>query len=328
MPGTLPENILLYLPSSLPAHIRTLPELNEICQLEQRLREPLADDSLAEVRRQRRVIQGLWHFKRLNASGIGNKPNTRMIKLYKRFDNKTKRAAEKYRAAWRALTVLDPDGSWSHRLKELKDSHISGPGKEADSTSKSRYEPSWIWLVPRVIQSDGGEMALREDEFNGVMRVEWAKARARMKRWNEELLLVQEEMRRVIEYHRWKAEWWRGQSSLREHADASILSGILGYAHKQAAICVCMAERCAIHWLPHLEKKGITPVWGGEYQDLLCKVREACNMSKSDHEECEEGILDIGDIEGDVEDDGNGDVDVEQNLDGEDDDEDFFDIDY
>jgi hypothetical protein len=42
----------------------------------------------------------------------------------------------------------------------------------------------------------------------------------------------------------------------------------------------------------------------------------------------EEGILDIGDIEGDVEYVGNGDVDVEQNLDGEDDDEDFFDIDY
>jgi hypothetical protein len=98
-PETLPENIPLFLPSSLPADVRALPELQKICQLERRLREPQADDALADIRRQRRVIQGLWHFKRLNMSGIGNKPNTRMVSLYKRFDNKTNRATEKYRSA-------------------------------------------------------------------------------------------------------------------------------------------------------------------------------------------------------------------------------------
>ena len=147
-PETLPENIPLFLPSSLPPHIRSLPELTEICQLERRLREPQADDALADIRRQRRVIQGLWLFKRLNISGTGNKPNTRMVSLYKRFANKTNRAAEKYRSAWRALSVLDPNGSWSMRLKDLKNEDISGPGKEPDDTSitNSCYEPSWIWL--------------------------------------------------------------------------------------------------------------------------------------------------------------------------------------
>jgi hypothetical protein len=90
LPETLPENVPLYLPSSLPTSIRTLPELREASQLERRLREPDADNALAEVRHQRRVIQGLWQFKRLNVSGTGNKPNTQMIELYKRFDNKTK----------------------------------------------------------------------------------------------------------------------------------------------------------------------------------------------------------------------------------------------
>ena len=33
-PETLPENIPLFLPSLLPPHIHTLPELKEICQLE------------------------------------------------------------------------------------------------------------------------------------------------------------------------------------------------------------------------------------------------------------------------------------------------------
>jgi len=95
-PNALPENIALYLPSSLPSHIRALPELKDICQLEQRLREPQAEDALGEIRRQRRVIQGLWYFKKLNVSGTGNRPNTKMLTLYKHFENKTQQAAEKY----------------------------------------------------------------------------------------------------------------------------------------------------------------------------------------------------------------------------------------
>ena len=89
-PETFAENIPLFLPSSLPLHIRNLPELQDICQLERRLREAQADDALAEVRRQRCIIQGLWQFKKLNVSGTGNTPNTRMLMLWSHFDKKTK----------------------------------------------------------------------------------------------------------------------------------------------------------------------------------------------------------------------------------------------
>ncbi|EDR04142.1 uncharacterized protein LACBIDRAFT_330709 [Laccaria bicolor S238N-H82] len=167
-PETLPKNIPLYLPSSLPSHIRTLPELKEICQMEQRLREPQADDTLSEVRCQRRVIQGLWQFKQLNISRTGNRPNTKMITLYKQFSNKTDRAAEKYKSAWRALCALNLGGSWSMRLKELKTEHITGPRREPDDVSNSRYEPSWIWLVPHVSGAINMQMNIGKDEFNEV----------------------------------------------------------------------------------------------------------------------------------------------------------------
>lgn len=275
---TLPEDVPLFLPSSLPPHLRALPELAKVAQLERRLRVPQADGALAEVRRQRRVIQGLWQFKRLNISGMGNKPNTRMITLYQRFDNKTRRAAEKYRSAWSALCVLDPNGPWSLRLKELKKEHISGPGKEPDDTSNSRYQPSWIWLVPHACGSSNTEMTIGEDEFNKSMQVEWSKARARMRRWNEELMIIQEEMRRAIVYHEWRAAWWHERSSLREHSDATILSGVSGYACKQAAICTRMAERCAMSWLPHLEMKGFTPAWASDYKHVLCEGLEAAEV--------------------------------------------------
>ena len=278
--------------------------LHDICQLERQLREPQADDTLADIRRQRRVIQGLWQFKKLNVSGTGNKPNTHLITLYKCFNNKTKRFAQRYRTAWQALRILDPDGTWSTRLKELRDIDIRGPGKDLDDTcsSNSRYEPSWIWLVPRVSsESNNPEGGMHEEEFNDHMRVEWAKARARVMRWKEELLLVQEEMRRVLEYHKWKAAWWRTQGTLRTHNDATILSGVSGYAHKQAAIALRLATKCAYYWLPWLERKGITPSWAVEYVDFANPSRSCSRTGLRD------GTLDLEDTttdnEGDIDSD-------------------------
>ena len=62
--------------------------------------------------------------------------------------------------------------------------------------------------------------------------------------------------------------WWGTQSALRMH-DATILSGISGYVHKQAAICQCMATHCANYWLPWLKSKGITPSWAAKYVDSV-----------------------------------------------------------
>jgi hypothetical protein len=112
-------------------------------------------------------------------------------------------------------------------------------------------------------------MHIGEDEFNQSMRVEWAKARARKMRWKEELMLIQEEMRRVIVFHKWKAGWWRDRASARNHPDQVVLSGISGYANKQADICVRLAEQCARHWLPPLKASGIEPAWGRDYEHLL-----------------------------------------------------------
>lgn len=317
----LVKNIPLFLPSSLPSHIRALPELKEICNLERHLGEPQADDALAEIRHQRRVIQGLWLFKRLNVSGTGNRPNTRMITLYKRFSNKMDRAAQKYRVAWRALCILDPSGSWSERLKDLKSKDVSGPGRDPDDStaSNSRYEPSWIWLVWHS-SSSGSEMHIGEDEFNESMHVEWAKARARMMRWKEELMLVQEEMRRVVAYHKWKADWWRERGSTRHHADQVISSGISGYAYKQADISMHMAEQCALHWLPHLKLQGIMLPWGVAYEHLLVKPR---GLTGGPDEVLGDATGDIDYVE-DLDDNGN---ETEGEDEHEADEDDYFELD-
>jgi hypothetical protein len=212
-----------------------------------------------------------------------------MITLYQRFQLKTQRAAHKYRAARSALSSLDPTGPWQLQYKELRDSDISGPGRDAEDslTTNSRYEPSWIWLMPRVNQSNNLRAA--EDEFNDSMRVEWAKARARMMRWKEELEIVQEEMRRVVEYHRWRADWWQRQVGARNSCDDETQSGLMGYAYKQAAICTRIAEQCAITWLPHLKEKDLSPLWGADYTGLLaCHQRD--NMELEQEQEHSEAM--------------------------------------
>jgi hypothetical protein len=87
-------------------------------------------------------------------------------------------------------------------LKVLHDKDIHGLGKDPDVlTQNSHYELSWIWLVARNVSS---ESAVVEEDFNDNMHVEWAKAQACTEQWHEELLIVQEEMHRVLAYFKWK----------------------------------------------------------------------------------------------------------------------------
>jgi hypothetical protein len=260
------EKVPLYLPSSLPPHIRNQVELHDICEKERRLREAQADDSLAHIRRIRRVIQGMWQFKKISISGTGNRPNTRMLTTYQSLSNNIQKHAHIYRSAYTALKVLDPGGKWSHRLRPLLDKDICGPGKDPDDqTQNSRYEPSWIWLV---VHNPSPEFEVVEEDFNDSMRVEWAKVTARAARWNEELLIVQEEIRRVLVFFEWRSSWWVDQAARRVvEDDPALVDGIRAYAYKQASFQTQMAERCASQWLPVLEGKGITPCWKADFAD-------------------------------------------------------------
>lgn len=283
-----PESTPLFFPSSLPSEMRGRPELKEICDAERTLREPQADDALADVRRFRRIIQGLWQFKKLNASGTGNKPNTRMLDMYTRIDKKLQCAANRYRIAYNSLLVLDPNGTWKERLHELKPSDIRGPGRDPDhpedgKTSKGRFIPSWIWLVPRLPCERGDDQT--EDEFNDSMRAEWAQTRARMCRWEEELMIIQEEMRRVVAFFEWRSTWWLEQGNRRTDLEPSIQSGVAAYAHKQADICLRMAARCATYWLPIMKKHGIFPSWGEKYTQRSTVSLEIGPASDSENDD-------------------------------------------
>ncbi|KAF7292949.1 CxC2 domain-containing protein [Mycena indigotica] len=88
---------------------------------------------------------------------------------------------------------------------------------------KTKTAPiSWIWAAGG--QADGVEL-------HDSMRVEWAKARARKERWNEEVELLREEMKRVMRSLKWEAsEWQKRADEVRSDVDGTTAAGIRAYA--------------------------------------------------------------------------------------------------
>ena len=82
----------------------------------------------------------------------------------------------------------------------------------------------------------------------------------------------------------------------------TILSSVSGYAYKQAAISLRLAEKCAVYWLPHLKGKGITPSWASDFEHLVDQVSVDADVT-NDGEGLEDVQLDgfSEDCDGDVE---------------------------
>jgi len=92
-----------------------------------------------------------------------------------------------------------------------------------------------------------------------------------MYRWDEEVDLVMEEMRRVLCSMVWRAHYWKSLVSKREVVDATIREGIAAYAEKQAYIAQTMGKRFAKEWLPIHESYCFTPNWPAQYiSDTSC----------------------------------------------------------
>ena len=266
------EEISLFLPSSLSSNLQTTPGFAKSLAHEVQLRIAQANDALADIRHNLRTISGLWQFKKVNISGTGNRPNTRMRSLFNRFNHRMRQSVLCYRAARSALIAADLGQQWEDSLKDLKDSDVRGPGKddfyfqdagkEKYGASKGRYEISWIWLVPQ----SKSELATNSSEqvFDEGLRVEWSKSQARKMRWEEEVQIIQEEMRRTIVYYEWKEQWWL-QNARQATGDDSIQHGITAYSQKQAHYCKCLAESFAMVWLPFLQSEGIKPEWEHRY---------------------------------------------------------------
>ena len=114
-----------------------------------------------------------------------------------------------------------------------------------DGTGETRRTLSWIWMTKSQAPNP-------DDETDNILRVEWAKSRARAMRCQEEVLLLKEEMRRVIAFLGWKVEWWKARQMARtDVTNKDLLEGLQAYAKVQADLQKTLREDfCAIWKLP------------------------------------------------------------------------------
>ena len=74
------EDVPLFLLSSLSSNLPSTPGFSKTLAHEIRIAQ--ADDALADIQHHLHIISGLWQFKKVNISGTGNQPNTRMHSLF------------------------------------------------------------------------------------------------------------------------------------------------------------------------------------------------------------------------------------------------------
>ncbi|KAJ7738196.1 hypothetical protein B0H16DRAFT_1730089 [Mycena metata] len=143
--------------------------------------------------------------------------------------------------------------------------------KERGTEAKARM--SWIWRSPGVEETEEGGMneGLSLLALNGTfvnvppaLRIEWAKTRARFLRQREQLDLLEEEMCRILQFLRWRADWWEERAGQRLPApeddtgqlphvvyapkDRAYREGNIAYAKCQAAILRTRAEQFEKAW--------------------------------------------------------------------------------
>ncbi|KAG5649942.1 hypothetical protein H0H81_001378 [Sphagnurus paluster] len=220
---TKAQDIELWLPSSLKA---TGVQVSKDFQVyEWKLREGQAYDALEDIRRSLRLRLYLYKYKDKNARGV--RAMTRSNAAIETATDSMNTAAAKYRAARAALVTLSPGLEtpvWQTSLWALHQEDLRSLSEGLFADTEGTRMPSWIWLHHDVAADQDSDPSL-----NDALRIEWCRARARCMRWEEELELLEEEMRRILAFLSWQADWWEQRAAWRPELDAAAQEGISSY---------------------------------------------------------------------------------------------------
>ncbi|KAJ7823928.1 hypothetical protein B0H13DRAFT_2375773 [Mycena leptocephala] len=113
-----------------------------------------------------------------------------------RKEEKRKRAQLRRKRKLQELVDHGVEVSWENGEEE--DEEEEGP--ERRKAGESRREVSWIWTAAGTSGTDA--------DLEDALRIEWCKAYARSRRWNEEVAMLREEFRRIPISLTFEAELW------------------------------------------------------------------------------------------------------------------------
>ena len=206
------------------------------------------------------MLQGL-HDQNVKHPSLVQKNVTRTKGLFASFQTKICCVLSRYWHSYQAMLALNPSQQlspgWMQRFKKLEDANVRGPGCDSDDRSEGTFQPSWIWLVPRmtgtvpnlstpttnppdtsVVTANPPDMnvattnpmdmsitttdlAVAEagnSEVAESMRVHWARCQARADWYKEEVSLIVKEMDQTLRYFEWRKSWWYSLQHTREQS--------------------------------------------------------------------------------------------------------------
>ncbi|KAJ7160849.1 hypothetical protein C8R46DRAFT_904941, partial [Mycena filopes] len=241
-----------------------------LIEVESRMREGEAGEALEVVRQGLRARTMTNRFRIKNYTGQG--ALTRGQGILRQINIKVHLAKVHYRYARAALLVLRGHGVWEERLKVLKDEDVralneravaaeeEARGERLDDLAEALARPAGLVVAQGLAAGEGshtlswiwyniGVTADEDDpKLHEALRVEWCKAYARSRRFDEEVRLLREEMRRTVAYGRTAAERWdtlAGQEV--EGAAPEVSEGRRAYASEKAdrerATCAFLEEK-------------------------------------------------------------------------------------
>ncbi|KAJ7181393.1 hypothetical protein C8R43DRAFT_1083776 [Mycena crocata] len=245
-----PENTKLFLPSHFSREIADQICVEGLTEEEDRLRQAQAVTALRDLRRHLRIRTCAHQFKRKHTAGQA--AYTKSQALQSSIEVHVKGAVSQYQTARAAMVLRKSDvrGMNERTLnaeeeeEERRARIVQGlppDGEEFDEfgdvvvptvlfnleVNEGKRLLSWIWYT--VASGD----TTADGKLHDDIRIEWTKARARADRWREELILLDEEMRRVLVFCEWKAEWWRVRRTSRKGVGEELAEGLRAYALEQ-----------------------------------------------------------------------------------------------
>ncbi|KAJ7070279.1 hypothetical protein B0H15DRAFT_793705 [Mycena belliarum] len=322
------EAIRLFMPSDIADKVKRLKACpQQLADVEAELREGEGHEALETIRQGLRLRTMTNRFRVRNMTG--QRALTRGQGVLRQNNVRIHKAKLRYRYARNALLRLRGNGEWERKLQVLEDSDIRALNERAlteeeksqretvhdlrdveeggvgaygvVALGESRRTLSWIWYTSKAGVPE-------EAELVEALRVEWCKAYARSRRWTEDTVLVEEEMRRTIEYGVGEAAAWLERATGRSNVDDVLGEGLNAYAKEQADREARTCEQLRGNWM-RVRERGRAFLAGetGPSAHVVTHAEEERQAEADDDDDDEEGEgdeVERPDYEEDEEEDG------------------------
>ncbi|KAG1823160.1 hypothetical protein DFJ58DRAFT_720087 [Suillus subalutaceus] len=236
-----PESFQLLLPSQVGGTATCDLKFHTI---EWKLQYAQAHNTLRSLRSNLRAQTAVLKYKDRNLRGQG--ANTRAHNTLKGIDARIEAASTRYQDARKALVILAPlvkETGWQSSLQPLNCKDIRGMSDLLWGQTEGRRKLSWIWNMWGAHGDELGNDGSMKD-----MRIEWCKARAPAMRWKEEVELLWEEMRRILQFFDWQATSWDEHVNQSGSESPTEREGEITYARRQAALRHALSVACQSSW--------------------------------------------------------------------------------